>query len=341
MKWDNEQLERFWSFIAERQSVFHKRKVLRLPPPWSEEEVFSAHHFTNVYRELDPGTIWIRRNVLEKKDLEGWEKGFLVLAYRLFGTPAIFESLGFSMFSTPAWMLPDQFDALQLEEELEGIIARGESAFTKAYMVAAYGDPGSRKTSTVSRILEGVSRGWLDTWTEIEASASRKEAHSHLTSPWGIGDFIGFQAMVDLCYPNPLGKLLNFSNDDWIRGGPGCLRGIGILRGMADCTKFRVGPNDADNAACAELVSIQEESLYSLGMRWLLNERSKPIRLDRSNIQNCLCEFSKYHKLTAGVQPGRIRRFAPEEAALRDEVEGSFRCSLSGAAVQTDLEDWL
>ena len=49
--WNDENLDLFWHWIAERQKAFHNRRVLRRPPPWTDDPIIATNHFTN--EELD------------------------------------------------------------------------------------------------------------------------------------------------------------------------------------------------------------------------------------------------------------------------------------------------
>jgi len=50
----------FWNYINERHKIYTKR-IDKQPSPWSDDLIFQQHKFTNVFRELDPTTIGLRR----------------------------------------------------------------------------------------------------------------------------------------------------------------------------------------------------------------------------------------------------------------------------------------
>ena len=336
--WNTEMLDLFWHWISERQKVFYRRRVLRQPPPWTSDDVIAGYHFTNVYRELDPGTIWIIQNVLENNRIHACERTFLTLAYRLFGTESVFEFLGINPEITLAHpMMPHNFDEKWVADSLQELMDSGKQAFTSAYMVSNYGRS-EPKSVVIADILNRAATGWSDTWRRIVDAKSRVGAFEALQSVHGIGKFIAFQTLVDLSYPLAGGRsTLGFHNNDWVMAGPGAERGLKLLLGETFSTA-----KGKDNAAIAALVEMQHEPLAALEMPWLLNARNEPVPVDRSNIQNCLCEFSKYIKLLrehdgGKKTAGRKRVFSCELAHQRDtEFEGKPHSGFSKYAIQVD-----
>src|SRR4051794_22718625 len=79
---DPERRALFWRFLHERQRVWQRRFVQRCPPPWTEDPVLQSERFTNVYRELDPGTQYALMAILETTHAKE-DKIFNILLYRL------------------------------------------------------------------------------------------------------------------------------------------------------------------------------------------------------------------------------------------------------------------
>ncbi len=57
-------IEDLWTFINNRHSIYLKRKA-KQDPPWTDDPILQQYIFSNIFRELDPTTIAIRR-VLNK-----------------------------------------------------------------------------------------------------------------------------------------------------------------------------------------------------------------------------------------------------------------------------------
>jgi len=59
MKIHEQNLQQFWRFIAERHAIYKKKNIEKLPPPWTDDSILQEYKFTNVFRDLDPGTKYV------------------------------------------------------------------------------------------------------------------------------------------------------------------------------------------------------------------------------------------------------------------------------------------
>jgi hypothetical protein len=59
MKIHTENLKTFWQYIALRHSVYKKKNIELLPSPWTTDEILREYKFTNVFRDIDPGTRYV------------------------------------------------------------------------------------------------------------------------------------------------------------------------------------------------------------------------------------------------------------------------------------------
>lgn len=125
-----EQLELFWWFVAERQKIWVRRFVQRLPSPWTTDPILRQERFTNVYRELDPGTVYAVEHILEA-NLPEKDRIFNVMLYRLIGRAETHTTLGLQRVYD---FDPDRFvDRLRWMRDV-----CGRAPFTAAYMVSGY-----------------------------------------------------------------------------------------------------------------------------------------------------------------------------------------------------------
>jgi hypothetical protein len=88
-----ERIEDFWAFCTERHSAYERRAAGQ-PFPWSEMQFLATHRFTNIYRELDAGTRWIRAN-RPPMIRSAYAGVFAYSLYRWLNFPATFEAIGF------------------------------------------------------------------------------------------------------------------------------------------------------------------------------------------------------------------------------------------------------
>lgn len=295
----SDQLDLFWRFVCERQWIWRRRVAQRLPPPWTDDPILRGERFTNVYRELDPGTIYVIEHVLEF-DAPRPDKLFNVMIYRLVGRSDTHSALGFQSVRT--------FDPSNMERTLKNLRSSGRPPFTAAYMVSAYASMGSSdKIENVARLFTALHADFDEFFTRVDGCVSAAEVHATLSSAYGFGNFLAYQILVDLLYPLRVygGRgMLPFSHDDWASPGPGAQRGIAML--------LRPEVSKPHLEVMRWLRDCQHEEFARLGLDFPYFEDAdgKPVAISLANIQNCLCEFHKYVKIGAGTGRGR-RKFMP------------------------------
>jgi len=292
-----DRLDLFWQFIHERQSVWHRRVAVGSPPPWTDDPILQHERFTNVYRELDPGTQYVIERVLEL-DAPRPDKLFNVMLYRLVGRSATHAALGFQFLAT--------FDPLTMERTLKYLRSGGTPAFTAAYMVSAYSSMGSSdKIENIARLFAALRADFDNFFDRVLRCRTAANVHATLSSAYGFGNFLAYQVLVDLLYPlrvYDFKGFLPFSHDEWASAGPGARLGIKMLL-VAEA-------NLPDLRVMRWLHVHQHAEFARLGLEfpYLENQEGTPIEISLANIQNCLCEFHKYVKIREGTGRGR-RKF--------------------------------
>lgn len=299
---DQDQLDRFWWFVGERQRIWHRRVLQQQPPPWTDHAVLQRERFTNVYRELDPGTQYAIQQILEQ-DADRDDRIFNVMLYRLIGRAETHAEIGFQRLAT--------FDPDHLRSVLGLIRERGQSPFTAAYMVSAYTSMGTRdKIENITRLFSKLQADFDRLSREIDNARSSEAVHGIIESTYGFGRFLAYQVLVDILYPLQTRNgrpLLPFSHDDWAIAGPGARRGIALLSAT--------GRSAGELAIMRWLRHHQREEFQRLNLDFpfLRDRHGSEIELSLANIQNCLCEFHKYVKIRDGTGRGR-RRFRRQDA---------------------------
>jgi len=304
-----DRLALFWWFVCERQKVWYRRFIEKRSPPWSDDTILRDFRFTNVYRELDPGTQYVIGKILEF-DAPVSDKIFNVMLYRLIGRAETHMFVGFQRLSS--------FDPSILEQKLKFIRdVQGKPPFTGAYTVCAYRGMGSRdKVENVSRLMSKLRNGFNGIYRRIVGCTSAWGAYLALRTAPGFGPFLAYQVLVDLLYPlrtNGGRPTLPFSPNDWAIAGPGAKRGIEMmLNDSAKTEDLRVMRWLRDNQD-------QEFRRLRLDFPYLLTESGSIVKISLANIQNCLCEFHKYVKASNGT--GRVRRrFVPKPHAAGEQL---------------------
>lgn len=340
MEMNAEMFTRWVRFVAERHRVYRRRKLERTPPPWTEDPILQAHRFTNVYRELDPGTTYLVREILNAERPEE-EKLFNVMVYRLIGREATWARVG--------WITPWAYEPDDFVDAIRTIVAEGKAPWSNSYMVNSYHWTGYReKERGVAHVIGLLAEEWYATWESLKDRSmlgQSEEAHRILHAQAGWGGFLAYQALVDARYPRPdpladwpdtRSALLPFpdANDGFGFAGPGALSGLKHLFGSG-ATQTRA------MELTGRLHEALNEALGAAGFAFPENAAGEPVPLSRANVFNCLCEFHKYERLRSGKK-GPLKYFQQREARERDleefgvhlqlELEEAIQAGRAGAA---------
>lgn len=183
--------DELFAFIEERHAI-HRRRKAGHPKPWTSNPILQQFRFTNVYRELDTETKWIKENWREphRSDPDLW---FAMVVARLVNWHESLDEIGY-----PIPWRPDRF-----VEALEDRRKRGDKPYTGAYMVHADQHfDGPKSAYLAEKVLTPM---WND-----RASLRRMvrgtlaDAHRTLMKYRDMGSFMAGQVIADLKYVPPL-----------------------------------------------------------------------------------------------------------------------------------------
>lgn len=264
---------RFVQFILERHRIYERRAAGK-PAPWTKDSILAAYRFCNVYRELDRVTRWIavhwRAPYADHDDL--W---FAMVVARLINHPPTLEHLA----------LPGRWNKKQFLSVMRARRQAGEKAFGSAYIVSTNGIARDKAEYLAELVLDPM-------WTERKVLRPRpndslRSYHNRLLNEQGMGTFMAAQIIADLKYASPS---LVAAKDWWTfaASGPGSRRGMSYVAGFDP--KFH-----------------WSESLWLSALRDLsvlirpFIAHAQMERLHNQDLQNCLCEFSKYRRTQLGT----------------------------------------
>lgn len=296
---DEKALNTYWRMIYERHNIWHKRFVQELPAPWTEDPIMSVYKFTNVYRELDKGTIYALDNIIGQG--EPIDVIWNLLVYRIFNRMSTMSHLGFLEYQDflkpdPCWF--DGTGADLMNKLLRDVIASGESIYTDAHMVCAYaGTPGDDKLARIIYLLKQLHPKvpQLVKLCKDPNTTSLKQVWEWIQNQDGYGPFLAYEVAVDITYGAP--ELTHLHEDEWANPGPGCQRGIDAM--------FPDRPRSVSYLDVIE--SLREYQQYEFARLSLpfsdIAYQGK--WLTYRNIEHCCCEFFKYWKAMNGT--GRPR----------------------------------
>ena len=217
------------AYLKERYAIFHKKEVLKLPPPWSSDPVFQQKKFCNVFIEDDRGSIYIAGKL---KEVPLWEQKMnRLIIYRIINNPAFFDECGF----------PEG----NIKEHLVRVKKFNSSIRNQAYLAKFSAKYGNNH--------KDIYINMLPDYLETINALSKTTGWVNLKTAWlrlkkfgcGCGEFVAFVITVDMLRNG----LLSNPNDDWIHIGPGAQQTLKMLCGDADSTEACITIRDRVNGA--------------------------------------------------------------------------------------------
>jgi hypothetical protein len=165
--------------------------------------------------------------------------------------------------------------------------SRGEKIFTGAYIVnGALG--GDKILQVTQKILTPL---WQNR-RQVEVSPKNMQSvWKYLNGKPGIGSFMAGQVVADLRWIHH--ELPWQDRMTWAPQGPGSIRGVNRLRGQP--LSATIPYSEWLDVVCRAMGAVTQR----------LPVISK--RLELMDIQNCLCEYDKYRRLTLGEGSVRSR----------------------------------
>lgn len=290
--------ELYWKFAYERQRVFEARAA-GLSGPWSDDPIIQEYKFCNVFRAADRVSQYLIRHVCysDRTD-EPADRLFQIVAFRLFSNINTWELLRHKLGRNPR--LDDLVDG-SFERALTEIKAETGKLYTGAFILCAT-DAYGRHTKHLNHI-ELLKDMFInhDLGRRLLDAASLKDIYELLHTFPMMGDFMSYQIAIDLNYSN----LINFSENDFTKAGPGAKRGIRkLFLDTAGCS---------DEEIIMWMVAHQDEEFkkYGYEFRGLFG---RPIHA--IDAQNLFCETDKYCRVAVpGLKSARTRIKAHFSAA--------------------------
>lgn len=273
---NKENLELFWYWIRAREEI---RKLKEKYPDgiaggYSHDPILNRYHFCNVRREDDRGTKEIREVVLKYFPVEDTDLATIsslptvYLMARLFNhaptVERILEACDYGASIEEAFQL------------LKDYRDEGHKIFNSAYVVSTAGESMDK--------IDYVLRLVLAAQKVIIPTDSLAAAHAALSAIPGLGGtgFLAGQVVADLRNDRYLVEAA--AHQDWCCPGPGSIKGMDFIF------------NEESNRS----VTSTKQSNFMARMMELYNEMPDDIwamELHAQDLQNCLCEYSKYMRL--------------------------------------------
>lgn len=277
----------FLDFVAERHRVWERRQA-GAPQPWTEDPVLATRKFTNVFRLLDPGSQFVITDLYEdgQTQVEFLMRCFL---YRHTNLPATWRAVRADLGEYPT------LDNLENVRRIFHDVKRaGGRVFSGAYMI--YPQSATPGTDKIDSIISLTRRLFVEGDLGVRFLAARDQADRFavLRSNKGVADFMSMQILTDFGYST------EFREDEFVVPGPGARKGAAAL-GMT-------GEAAIEWAYDAIAQMDHPPLIWGSGNRGHF--------LSRMDVQNCLCEFSKYVRFSDG-RPSPQKPYTPAHPGVQ------------------------
>lgn len=278
-------LARLGWYVAERQAVWFRRQAGH-PRPWTTDKALADNHFTNVYRELDPGTVYAHQ-VMSTLDSRA-DRVWFALAYRGANRRVVFE-------------------------EYEGSYGVDHTEEWLAYVADRYARKLPVKTTRHLTPNPELYRRCLREFGG-ELPADPTWAWKELLKLPGVGTFIGWQVHCDVVEHGDVDY-----DPTFVRVGDGAAYSIATLYGRRRFEDYwhdgRAKGNKGRNREIGSRIRVgRNEPAYTAVIRWLVETQStwlashwqpwKNTPISVKNMEHALCEWMRWERLTRGVKNG-------------------------------------
>ena len=283
-------IEEFFYWINERHQIYVNRFIKKQKKPWTDDKIFQRYKFTNVFRQLDTGTIVLNNmlgkwfnNKTELKDMDvedAIDILFNIVWYRLFNRAEHAEDIGFQSHKDYEFIRQVLLEKRKL----------GKKIFTSAHMTTGSGGAIQKHGKIYGHLVAPV--GIAEEFGEelisyIYHNQSMRSVTKKLMELPIIGNFIAYEIACDLRFT----PLLSGATDKltWANLGGGAVRGLRRL-GM---------PIKVES-----MQKLYDMALYGRAGREVLNCKAF---FELREIEHSLCEFDKYMRAKTGASRPRER----------------------------------
>lgn len=263
-------LQEFADFMKERHRIY-LRKAAGEEAPWTEDEAMQRVYLTNVYRELDKVTVWIRENIREPY-AQNENLWFMLCLARLINLPETLDDLIRSeAFPEYAWR-PGKFVRVFERRKQEN-----KPIFTTAYMLWGGHTKNIPKHEVTAGLLGRLWRARED--IEMRLHGSLEDAWKELTKYRGLSaGFIAYEIVTDLRYTHYLENAPD--KKTWAFAGPGASRGLNWVY-----ERENIARRLPEEQALEEMREVYAFVTAQWPQEWP--------ELELREIEHSLCEFSK------------------------------------------------
>lgn len=285
----------YWRFASERQATF-ERRVAGAPLPWTEDPILQEYKFCNVFRAADRVSQYMIREVCyHRESCSPEDRIFQIVAFRTFSKIDTWVAVRDFLGHYPT--LDDLSDE-GFRKALDHAKLQNRGLYTGAFILCANNAYGQslKHLNHVELFRHMFLQDALG--ERVLAASSLHQIFELLHSYPLMGDFMSYQVAIDLNYSD----LINFSENEFTKAGPGALRGINkVFEDLGDYT-----PTDIINW----MVDHQDAAFKKFNLPFS-GLWGRP--LHAIDCQGLFCETDKY-----------CRKAVPELTSARKRIKARF-----------------
>ena len=275
-----------WQFAAERQRIY-LRRLADEPPPWTADPVLSEYRFTNAFRATDRVSQYLIRMAYADPVASDQTLFLRTLLFKTFNRIDTWEHI-VNNLGPPS--VP-HFNYEACAALLSARLRAGTPVYSAAYIMPPGGRPGGPKHRMHLHLIRNMVTYGLA--QQLRQTQSLEDAYRLLIGWPTLGPFLALQYAIDLNYT----ALMSHSETDFVVAGPGARDGL-----------WKCFDSIGDYASADVILWLtdrQEEEFERYGLRFdpLWGRPLQPI-----DVQNLLCEVSKYTRVTHPENAGRSGR---------------------------------
>lgn len=281
-----------WSYwIVEREKI-RKIKESGRAPPYTKDKVLAYTRWCNVCRMDDKVSKWLLENWFTPFKYANYRTALIAaLLARMINKPETLSAIIGNNRGFSHWSYDRAYKAMYDIKNAGGVV------FTNAYIIN--GASGGPKIDQVLNAIRTCFDNCDKHASRYIVPQSLQRTAEALHSLPGVGSFIAGQVVADLRWV--LGDIKDGWWEDrmsWAPPGPGSSRGMKYLLGLASAADMAGRGNDL------------KEKQFLPALRALVELAQKhptvgPVfrnrKLEAHDIQNTLCETSKYVRIKYGV----------------------------------------
>lgn len=279
----------FIAFIKERHAVY-TRRMAGEPGPWTDDPILRSRKFTNVFRWLDPGSQFVINDLMCDDPETFLMRCFL---YRHTNLPEAWRA-----YLRDTGHYPGLDDLDDIRDFWQGYKHEGGRVFSGAYMIYPQSStPGTDKIYSIIDLTKRLrDKGVFTYFVNVNSQDDRFRS---LRQNKGVADFMSMQILTDFGYST------EFREDQFVVPGPGAKKGAAFLGIPA--------PEAID---LFWLTMLKEDSLEVDGENRFIS---------KMDIQNCLCEYSKYVRYQSKPSPEKPYQTTHTTVQLRPTLPPLWR----------------